>query len=138
MNIDIVPTSGHKLRVYVYDADEERGKNFIDIVQGSADLPNISLCFPLEDKNKVYIIDHLDFVENYEASDLDFVHLYVETVKNAELISVEKMERRERQKMRIDSVTDSIPSITVRLNAYFRDISVWENQNYLGVIRKKH
>lgn len=85
MNIDIVPTSGHKLRVYVYDADEERGKNFIDIVQGSADLPNVSLCFPLEDKNKVYIIDHLDFVENYEAFDLDFVHLYVETVKKRNL-----------------------------------------------------
>ncbi len=137
-NIDIVPTSNYRYRVYVYDKKEERGKDYIDIERKFSDIPNISLCFPKEEKNKVYIIDRYEFVENYDSSDLDFVYLYKETVENGELISREKWERWEQQEMRIDSVTDSIPSITVRLNANLKDLSVWENQKYLGEIKMQH
>lgn len=134
MNIDIEFTSRNNMRVFIYSSDKDRGNDYIDIVHHTSDLPNINLCFPLEERKKVYIIDYCDFVKNYVSTDLDLVHLYIETVKNAELISIEKMDRIQREREQIDSVTDSISSITVRLNAYFNDISVWKNQKYLGEI----
>ena len=128
--IDIERLSIERFRIYIYGEIENRGKDYIDIDYDMSDMPTIQLSIPKNENNKIFVIDRWHDVEDICSSELNFVLLSPERVKNGELVSIEKMERLERTLTQIDSVMDSIHSITIQLNPRLKNLYLWENGKY--------
>ena len=130
ISIDIERLEIGRFRVYIYREVEDRGKDYIDIDYDMSDMPTIQLSIPKNENNKIFVIDRWHDVEEICSSKLNFVLLSPERVKNGELVSIEKMERLDRTLAQIDSVKDSIPSITIQLNPRLKNLYLWENGKY--------
>lgn len=128
--IDIERLGIERFRVYIYENIENRGEDYIDIDYDMSDMPTIQLSIPKNENNKIFVIDRWHDVEEICSSKLNFVLLSPERVKNGELVSLEKMERLDRTLAQIDSVKDSIPSITIQLNPRLKNLYLWENGKY--------
>ncbi len=128
--IDVEKKGMDKFRVFIYEDKRDKGMDYIDLDYDMSDMPTIQLCIPADERNKIFIIDRRHDVEQIYASKFDLVLLSPEKVKNGELISSEKMERLDRTLAKIDSVKDSIPSVTIQLNSRLSDLFVWKTGGY--------
>ena len=127
ISIDIDKLETDKFRVYVYRDGDEKGSDYIDIDYDMSDIHTIQLCIPKQENNRIFVIDLWHDVEGINSSELDFVLLSPEGAKNGELISIAGLERLNSTLARIDSVMDSIPSVTIQLNPRLSDLFVWRS-----------
>lgn len=130
ISIDIERMEIGKFRVYLYREVKDRGKDYIDINYDMSDMPTIQICIPKYENDKIFVIDTRHDVEQISSTEFDFFHICPEWVKNGEHISVAKIERLDKTYAKIDSVRDSIPSITIQLNSRLSDLFVWKNGKY--------
>ena len=128
--IDIERLGFERFRVYIYREEEERGGDYVDIDYGMSEMPALRLCIPKYENNRIYLIDTRHAVKGIDSSELDFVILSPEGAKNGEMITLAELDRLNRTLARIDSVMDSIPSVTIQLNSGLNDLSVWKNSRY--------
>ena len=130
ISIDIDKLETGKFRVYVYRDGDEKGTDYIDIDYDMSDIHTIQLCIPEQEGNRIFVIDRWHDVEGISSSELDFVLLSPEGARNGELISIAGLDRLNRTLARIDSVMDSIPSVTIQLDPRLSNLYVWENGKY--------
>ncbi len=130
ISIDIERIEIGKFRVYLYREEEDRGKDYIDIDYDMSDMPSMQLSIPKNENNKVFVIDRWHDVEGIISSELEFVVLAPEGAKNGEMITLAELDRLNSTLAQIDSVRDSIPSITIQLNSRLSDLFVWKNGKY--------
>ncbi|MDE6523033.1 MAG: hypothetical protein K2L17_09465 [Muribaculaceae bacterium] len=130
ISIDIERIEIGKYRVYIYQEEEDRGKDYIDIDYDMSDMPTIQLSIPKNENNKIFVIDTRHDVKHINSYEFNFVHICPEWVKNGEHLSLTKMDQLDKTFAQIDSVRDSIPSITIQLNSRLNDLYVWKNGKY--------
>ncbi len=133
-DINIEKIGPDKFRVFIFENERDKGIDYIDLSYGMSDMPTIQLCIPKDDMKKIFVIDKWHDVEQIHFSKYNYELLSPEKVINGEVPTKEKMERLDRVLAKIDSVRDSIPSITIQLNSRLTDLSVWKNGRYKGKI----
>lgn len=137
--LDIEETGYYDFRVFIYKNLTDRGKDYIDLHYAMSEMPSIRLCFPNDSPDKVYLIDIWNEIVKFESSNFEFIKLSPEPVRNAELVSLEKLDRIDMVFAQIDSVCDSISSICVELNSGLVNLYEWRDGNYgNGVIIQKN
>ncbi len=77
-----------------------------------------------------FVIDTRHNVEGTKSSELEFVLLSPQGAKNGEMITLAELDRLNRTLAKIDSVMDSIPSVTIQLNPGLSDLFVWKDGRY--------
>lgn len=131
ISIDIEKLETGNFRVFVYRDGNEKGTDFIDIDYDMSDIHTIQLCIPKQENNRIFVIDRWHDVEDINSSELDFVLLSPEGAKNGKVITIAELDRLNRTLARIDSVMDSIPSVTIQLDPRLSNLYVWENGKYI-------
>lgn len=134
--IDSIETelAGTPLRIYIYNEECHKGLDYIDIVNDMTEMPSIMLCIPNHHLDTIYIIDNWHEVRHLHSDKIKFIHLEQEKVENGELITIEKYNKINRIDDIMDSVLHKIPSTSIQLNSGFIDLSIWENNEYIGKI----
>ncbi len=133
-DLNIVKIGPDKFRVFIYADEKDMGDDYIDLNYDMSDMPTIQLCIPKDDMEKIFVIDKRHDVEQIHFSKYNFELLSPEKVTNGEMLTEEKMERLDRVLAKIDSVKNSIPSITIQLNLHLKDLSVWMDGSYKSKI----
>lgn len=123
-------------RIFLYKDAEDKGKDYIDLHYYPSDLSSISLCFPDDDADKIYILDdHRHAVRHFETSEFDLNLLRIKGPKNSEAMTSEEFDEMMEMSARIDSVK-SIPGTKIIFNSMFEDLTLWREWDDYKHIRK--
>lgn len=117
LNVTIENRGDNRYRIYVYRTQELKGADYIDVIYYMSEMPSITMVFPLDDSNNIYIIDQ--FYGEIKSNSKQFNIVYPEFNRN---------ERNERLAYRnwCDSLIKDDNSINVRLGSYLRNLDVWD------------
>lgn len=123
VHIDIEHLADNLHRVYIYRYMETRNNNYIDIWYRMREIPSITLYFPTDNKDKVFIIDNSYDVQKFKSEDFEMDLLTMPYVRNGELMTNDQWNAFQRYNRLSDSI-NHISSVMVRLDAYLKGLTV--------------
>lgn len=125
LNVTLENRGDNRYRIYVYGAQELKGADYIDVIYYMSEMPSITMVFPLDDSNNIYIID--TFYGEIKSNSKKFNIIYPDFNRN---------DRNERVAYRnwCDSLIIDDNSIKIRLGSYLKDLEVWDGN---GIFDKR-
>lgn len=130
VHIDIEHLKNDHYRVYVYRHIETMDRNYIDLYYHMSEMPCITLYFPIDDKDKIFIIDNMSDVRRIVSDDFKINLIAPPEVKNGELLNDSTWYELQRYNILSDSI-NNISSVKVRIDAFLRGLTIWiESDNW--------
>lgn len=106
-----------RYRINIYRTIEHINEDYIDIGYKMSEMPSITMNFPLSDSCHVNIINPYDKVELYCSKNYNIVYPEVDDNKLNDKLAYKNW---------CDSVKCVSPSINVTVNAYLRELIIWD------------
>lgn len=112
-------------RIYINKTIEQIGEDYIEINYQFSEMPTISMNFPQDDSSVIYVIDRWGEVKHCKSSNFSIINHDIDR---------DNRDERLRYNDWCHSIIHDIPSVTVQINGYLKDITVWEPDKYVKII----
>lgn len=125
MFVDLIDTENKIYRICLLSTQDSLINDYLDVRIPSTDMPVISLYFPVDKPDTIFVLDDDDNVRNIRSSKYDFI-LY-----NSEPGSVESATRYIHLR---DSIKRNVKAVGIEV--YLNGVSIWdENNNNRGIYK---
>lgn len=117
-------------RLHISEMEGKDGEDYIDFVYKFSEMPSITISFPLDDSNDIYVIDRQHGEVRFcKSNDYNIIYPIIDNNNYIELSKYQKW---------CDSVMFDIHSISIQIDPYLKSLSLWnEDSKYLGQIYPK-
>lgn len=123
--VDRIDTENEVYRVYLMSTQDSLISDYLEVRIPSTDMPVISLYFPVDKPDTIFIFDDDDNIRNISSSKYDFI-LY-----NSEPGAVESATRYIHFR---DSIKRKVKAVGIDI--YLNGVSIWdENNNNRGIFK---
>ena len=128
VHIDLKHVKDDHYRVYVYRHMENMNRDYVDLDYHMSEMPSITLYFPKDDRDNIFIIDNMSNVRRIVSGEFKIKKVAPPKVENGELLNDKTWNELQRYRQLCDSIND-ISSVKVRIDAYLRGLTIWDERN---------
>lgn len=112
-------------RINIYKTIEQIGQDYIEVNYQFSEMPTINMNFPHDDSSVIYVIDRWGEVKHCKSTNFKIVNPDIDRDDIDEMLKYVDW---------CNSLIDDIPSYTIQINGYLRDLIIWEPDKYMRKI----